>query len=205
MEYLVICLLWGGYCVLHSYLISISLTNTLIRILKGYYAFYRIFYITLSVLLLIPLINYSHQVDNQVIIMYEFPLSAVRYVLLIMSVLFFFWAFLFDYDPLSFFGIRQIMNFFQGKEISPAGEIKKGGLLGIVRHPMYLALLVFLWCSTFTMLDIIVNFILSIYVVTGTYLEEKKLLLEFGHAYEVYRQEVPMLIPFTKTHRHKFA
>jgi protein-S-isoprenylcysteine O-methyltransferase Ste14 len=48
------------------------------------------------------------------------------------------------------------------------------------------------------MADIVVNAILTIYVVIGTVLEEKKLVLEFGDAYRKYQQEVPMLIPFTK-------
>jgi protein-S-isoprenylcysteine O-methyltransferase Ste14 len=63
---------------------------------------------------------------------------------------------------------------------------------------MYLALIVFLWCQTFRTVDIVVNIILTIYVIIGTILEEKKLILEFGDAYKKYQQEVPMLIPFTK-------
>jgi protein-S-isoprenylcysteine O-methyltransferase Ste14 len=111
----------------------------------------------------------------------------------------FFWAFFFSYDPLHFFGIRQIMNYAKpGIKASSAEGLKKSGLLGIVRHPMYLALIIFLWTQTLTLADIVVNFILTFYVIIGTLLEEKKLLLEFGSAYENYQKEVPMLIPFTK-------
>ncbi len=46
------------------------------------------------------------------------------------------------------------------------------------------------------MADIIVNIVLTIYVIMGTIIEEKKLVLEFGDAYVKYQQEVPMLIPF---------
>jgi methanethiol S-methyltransferase len=205
MDYAFLSLLWGGYCFLHSYLISISFTGILTRILKRYYAFYRLFYIIISVLLLIPLINYSQTFNNTLVIEYAAPWSVIRIIILISAVLFFFWAFLFDYDPLSFFGIRQIIEFYKGKEINASGGIKKSGLLGVVRHPMYLALLVFLWCQTFTTTDILVNIILTIYVITGTFIEERKLLLEFGQAYEVYQDQVPMLIPFTKLRRHRFA
>jgi protein-S-isoprenylcysteine O-methyltransferase Ste14 len=110
----------------------------------------------------------------------------------------FFWAFLFNYDPLSFFGIRQIMNFKKNKKKNSTTNIKKNGLLGIIRHPMYLALIIYLWCQTFRVVDIIVNFILTIYVIIGTILEEKKLILEFSEAYKNYQRQVPMLIPFTK-------
>lgn len=70
--------------------------------------------------------------------------------------------------------------------------------MGIVRHPMYFALIIALWCDTFTMANIMINSILTVYVFMGTILEERKLLLEFGDAYVKYQQEVPMLIPFTK-------
>jgi protein-S-isoprenylcysteine O-methyltransferase Ste14 len=110
----------------------------------------------------------------------------------------FFWAFFFDYDSLSFFGIRQILNFGKTKEIKPSNEIKKSGLLGIMRHPMYLALIIYLWCQTSKMADIVVNIVLTVYIIIGTILEEKKLVLEFGETYINYQKEVPMLIPFIK-------
>jgi protein-S-isoprenylcysteine O-methyltransferase Ste14 len=109
----------------------------------------------------------------------------------------FFWAFFFNYDSLSFFGIRQIINFGKIKEINSPEELKRKGLLGITRHPMYLALIIFLWCQTFRVTDIVVNTVLTIYVIIGTLLEEKKLILEFGDTYLKYQKEVPMLIPFT--------
>ena len=69
---------------------------------------------------------------------------------------------------------------------------------------MYFALIIFLWCQTFRVSDIIVNSILTIYIIIGTKLEENKLVLEFGDAYIKYKQEVPMLIPFIKRRVKKF-
>ena len=198
MKYLLITLMWAGYCLLHSFLISIRFTNLMARLLKNYYAFYRIFFVSFSIVLLIPLISYTAQLDNEVIITYGLPLNIIRYVLISGSLLMFFWAFFFDYDSLSFFGIRQILNFGKIKKANPSEEIKKNGLLGIIRHPMYLALIIYLWCQTFRMSDIIVNIVLTIYIIIGTKLEEKKLVLEFGDAYIKYQQEVPMLIPSIK-------
>ena len=63
---------------------------------------------------------------------------------------------------------------------------------------MYLCLIIYLWSQTFRLIDIVVNSILTVYVLIGTILEEKKLVLEFGDYYIKYQQEVPMLIPFTK-------
>jgi len=203
MEYLLIILLWAGYCSLHSFLISIRFTNLMTRLLKNYYAFYRFSYILISFVLLVPLINYTAQIDTKIIITYESPFTIIRYVLISGSLLMFFGAFFFNYDSLSFFGIRQIINFGKIKEIYSPEELKKKGLLGITRHPMYLALIIFLWCQTFRVTDIVVNSVLTIYVIIGTLLEEKKLILEFGDTYLRYQKEVPMLIPFTnRRNRH---
>ena len=202
MKYLIISLIWVGYCFLHSFLISIRFTNIITRLLKNYYAFYRLFYILISLVLLIWVIDYSSQIDNKIIISYGSPLSIIRYVLMYGSLLIFFWAFFFNYDSLSFFGIRQILNFKKLKTINPSEEIKNNGLLAVTRHPMYLALIIYLWSQTFRLADIVVNMVLTIYVIIGTVLEEKKLVLEFGDAYRKYQLEVPMLVPFTK---RKFA
>ena len=195
MKYVYITILWAAYCALHSYLISIGFTDFLTRRLKQYYAFFRIFYIVVSIALIIPLINYTTQLDTQIIIVDGLTLSIVRKVLTVGSLLIFFWAFFFDYDSLSFFGIRQILNFRKTAETHPP-ELKRNGLLGIMRHPMYFALIIFLWSGTYRMVDIVVNCILTLYVIIGTILEERKLLLEFGDVYKKYQREVPMLIPF---------
>ena len=92
-----------------------------------------------------------------------------------------------------------MLNFGKTKKINTSEEIKRNGLLGIMRHPMYLALIIYLWCQTFRVMDILTNTVLTIYVIIGTRLEEKKLVLEFGETYIKYQQEVPMLIPFTKS------
>jgi methanethiol S-methyltransferase len=197
MKYLFIILMWTGYCSLHSYLISVRFSNWMAHLLKDCYAFYRVFYVLISIALLIPVLHYSNQWASAVIITYDPPWSIIRYVLMYASLLLFFKAFFFDYDSLHFFGIRQILNL----RSSPANQkngIKKSGLLGIVRHPMYIALIVYLWCQTFRLTDVLVNALLTIYVYIGTLLEERKLILEFGDEYIQYQKEVPMLIPFLK-------
>jgi protein-S-isoprenylcysteine O-methyltransferase Ste14 len=196
MKYLLIVFLWAAYCSLHSFLITIRFTKLMTRLFKNYYAFYRLFYVMLSIVLLIPLIKYTGHTDNIILITYPMPLNIVRYILIFGSLIMFLWAFFFNYDFLSFFGIRQILNF--GKENNSSKDIKKNGLLGIIRHPMYLALIIYLWCQIFTVMDLVINTLLTIYIIIGTFLEEKKLVLEFGDSYIKYQQEVPMLIPFTK-------
>jgi len=190
--------MWIAYCLFHSFLISTSFTGLMARLLRNYYAFYRIFFVFISVALLIPLISYTDRFDSNIIITYAPPLNIARYILTAGSLIIFFWAFFLDYDSLSFFGIRQILTFGKTKRINPSEDLKRNGLLGVVRHPMYFALIIYLWCQTFTFADIIVNIVLTAYIIMGTVLEEKKLILEFGDTYVKYQKEVPMLVPFIK-------
>ena len=202
MDYLLIALLWAAYCALHSFLISIRFTDLMKRPLKEYYAFYRLFYNVISVVLLIPLLLYTLQKEGEAIITYSLPFTIIRYVLISISMLIVIKAFFFDYDFLTFFGIRQLLESGKNKSREEhSGEIKKKGLLGIVRHPMYFGLLLYLWCQTITFMDLVVNIVLTAYIIIGTRLEENKLVLEFGETYIKYQHEVPMLIPFTKAKR----
>ncbi len=202
MSYLLVVIMWTAYCALHSFLISIRFTALMTRLLKKYYAFYRLFYVVISFILLVPLIRFTGRFESPVIMTYDGLLSLIRYALMSVSLLMFFWAFFFDYDSFSFFGIRQILNFAKPQTAATLVELKRNGLLGMVRHPMYLAVILYLWCQTFRMMDLIVNTLLTLYVLIGTWLEERKLVLEFGEAYLRYQRQVPMLIPFAKIKRN---
>jgi hypothetical protein len=85
MDYLLIASMWIAYCILHSFLISTSFTNLLTRLLKNYYAFYRIFFVSVSLVLLIPLIRYTDLLDSNITITYSEPLNIVRYMLILGS------------------------------------------------------------------------------------------------------------------------
>lgn len=196
MSYLLIASLWAAYCALHSFLISVRFTRFLQRRLGRAYAFYRLFYVVLSFVLLVPLIRYTDHANSSALITYPAPVDTLRSILTIGSLVLFAWAFFFNYDCLSFFGLRQILAL--RKPDRPSAGISKRGLLGVVRHPMYLALIIYLWSQIFSVMDLMVAAILTIYVIIGTCLEERKLVLEFGDSYIRYQQEVPMFIPFAK-------
>jgi methanethiol S-methyltransferase len=200
MKYVMAVFMWSAYCALHSYLISTKVTDLLRKRWCKFYGVYRVVYIAISIALLIPLIRWTTQADQTIIIYYSSTLSIIRSLLIYGSLLIFFWAHLFAYDALSFWGIRQILD--MGKADMAQEGIKKSGLLGLVRHPMYFALIIFLWCHTFRIMDVVVNTLLTVYIIIGTCLEENKLVLEFGNSYREYQREVPMLVPLCKR-KHK--
>jgi protein-S-isoprenylcysteine O-methyltransferase Ste14 len=72
------------------------------------------------------------------------------------------------------------------------------GVFNIVRHPIYLgAILIYvgLFTLTFSLLSLIVLFIILFFYHFIARYEEKLLLQQFGKDYEKYKKEVPMWLP----------
>jgi methanethiol S-methyltransferase len=195
MKFIALALIWSAYCFQHSFLISNGFIGVVKSRYKKFFPFYRLVYVIISFALLVPVLYYSHLWRSEIIITWSPFLNYIRYALIAISLFIAGKSLLIDYDPLAFIGFRQIMNYHSHKESLQTG-IKKTGLLGIVRHPLYFASIVLLWCNTFRLSDIVVNSVLTLYFIIGTLLEERKLVLEFGDSYVQYKKEVPMLIPF---------
>ena len=100
------------------------------------------------------------------------------------------------YDARQMLGIKQIREGTSNRVITDTGELDTSGILGITRHPWYLATILFIWARQLDVSAILVNVILTSYLIVGTYLEEKKLIGEFGERYLTYQKRVPMLIPY---------
>ncbi|MHC4664650.1 MAG: methyltransferase family protein [Planctomycetota bacterium] len=102
----------------------------------------------------------------------------------------------YHYDARQFLGIRQIKERTSNKVITNTGELDTSGILSISRHPWYLATILLIWARPLDVSAILTNVILTSYVIVGTYLEEKKLAMEFGEKYLAYQKRVSMLIPY---------
>lgn len=117
MKYFIVMLLWIGYGILHSFLISIRFSNWANRILGRYFAFYRIAYNVVSLVLLIILFIYTKKVDSTYVIEFIPPWTMLQYGLLLISAALILWAF-FSYDSLEFIGLRQILDLGKKKNIT---------------------------------------------------------------------------------------
>ncbi len=197
MKYLIVVLMWVGFGLIHSILIDLRFSNWAKQVMGRYFAFYRLGYNLLSLVLFSVLLYIAKTLDSELILKFVPPWAILQQVLLVGSGVVIIWAFL-SYDVLEFVGIRQLMDFGKKKDFCYSKTITKKGLLGIVRHPIYFATLVFIWSLNSTRVDIVTHLVLTIYILLGIRLEESKLVKEFGFAYTQYQKEVPALIPFTK-------
>ncbi len=100
------------------------------------------------------------------------------------------------YDARQLLGIKQIRDGTSDSALTVSGELNTSGILGITRHPWYLATMLLIWARPMDVSAIIVNVILTSYLIVGTYLEEQKLVREFGEIYRNYQNNVSMLVPY---------
>ncbi len=97
-----------------------------------------------------------------------------------------------------FLGFRQIRSHSSRAAMTESGDIDMTGVLGITRHPWYVAVFLLLWASDLNVSTITINAVLSAYLVIGTLLEERKLVLEFGEKYREYQRRVSMFFPLKR-------
>ena len=94
-------------------------------------------------------------------------------------------------DVRSFLGLSQWTG-----EHKRAPRLVIQGLYRWVRHPLYTAGLILIWLTPVMTSGVLAfNLTLSLYVLVGSRLEERRLLAEFGAAYREYQQRVPPLLP----------
>jgi protein-S-isoprenylcysteine O-methyltransferase Ste14 len=100
------------------------------------------------------------------------------------------------YNFSQFAGLTQIKEGTNHNLINKTGKLSSRGILGVIRHPFYAGIFPLIWSNNLDVTALITNIILSVYVIIGTLLEERKLILEFGDAYRGYQQKVSMLFPY---------
>jgi len=194
MEYFILAISWIAFCMLHSALISITFTNFIKQRIGDRYRFFRLFYNIFSIVTLIPVLIYTSSIRQQPFFVWSGYLLPIKYALLFVGILCFVMGSR-RYNFAQFAGITQIKEGTNNNLINKTGKLSSRGILGVVRHPFYAGIFPIIWSNDLDVTALITNIILSVYVVIGTLLEERKLRAEFGDAYRTYQQKVSMLFP----------
>lgn len=96
------------------------------------------------------------------------------------------------------FGLRQVWLFFTVKPYTQL-KFRTPFFYKYVRHPLYLGWMIAFWAApVMTVAHLMFAIICTIYMLTAIKLEERDLMSAFGDQYAKYREQAPMLIPFTK-------
>jgi protein-S-isoprenylcysteine O-methyltransferase Ste14 len=180
------------WAVVHSILASLSVKSWTCNILgNGVRRWYRLFYVLMAVLTLMPLAFIYLLQPDQILYRISSPWSwlmrigqGLSLVLLVLAT----WR----SGLLQFIGLSQAL-------IAPehfTGNLVTTGVFRCVRHPLYLFGSLLLWLSPImTLNQLVLSAFITLYFIVGSFHEERILLDEFGEAYQRYRQQVPRFIP----------
>jgi len=192
-KYLLLALAWAAYGAVHSAMISETATGLLKRSLGSAFRFYRLFFNVVATVLLVPLVSYSMSLRRGLVVHWDGLWLVVRYALVAVGVLLFV-AGGRHYRLSQFIGINQLRGTPSGG-LAAGGGIDSRGVLGAIRHPWYAGLVLLLWARDLAIADLVVSSVLTVYILVGTLLEERKLVHEFGDAYRSYQRRVSMFVP----------
>ncbi len=177
---------WLVYFLLHSVLAATSVKQAMNGLLGSGFRFYRLFYSLFATLGLIVLL----MVNSNIPTTYFFESSGVvRYISLMLTT----------------FGVMLIQVSFRQYKLKgflglapEEATLRKSGILTWIRHPIYSGLIL-VTIGFFLFVPSLPTAIscgcILFYLPIGIYLEEKKMIAEFGQAYIDYRKEVPALVP----------
>ena len=197
MDYLLLIAAWGGWCAMHSMLISPSMTGYIKKRLPGSERWYRLFYNSFSLITLVLPVYCMTAIDSSQIFRWEGGMQIPRFGLLLLALVLFREGSK-KYDIGFFLGIKQLQSGQSNTLLNGDGLFLPTGVFGIIRHPWYTGSLLLVWSalSVYTTATTITAAILSVYLVIGTLLEERKILAEYGESYIFYQKHVSMLFPW---------
>jgi len=203
-EFLTIFALFVVYGAFHSLLAANGVKVFFLSLIgkRAYLGLYRLFYNMIATLSLLPILTMVAIEPGDTIWQINAPLSylliaiqAIGLIGLTVSLL--------QIDGMRFLGLRQAAAWLSGDKLPLLEEpLQRGGVYALVRHPLYLFSLLFIWPNaTMTVALLGFNIGITVYFVAGSLLEEQKLRQAFGDTYVQYQAEVPWLIPFLRLGR----
>ncbi|MFC1837058.1 methyltransferase family protein [Thermodesulfobacteriota bacterium] len=191
----ILAFLWVLWCSLHSLLISRFFTTWMEPVWGRRFPYYRLAFNAFSLVTLIPVVIYQQQIPAHLLFAWTGLWGMLNYGMYFASFLLFYGGYR-AFDMQYVVGIKQVREMREGRKDEEM-DFSTSGILEYVRHPWYSGAIVFVWAfGVISDVSLVTKIILTVYIIIGTFLEERKLIHEIGEPYRAYRKRVPMLIPW---------
>ena len=188
--YLGLC--WILYFILHSILASNWLKRLIKNKLSALNQFYRLTYNGIALITLIFVLQFQDSITPIFLFQKTMLLQIVGFSIIVLGTILGYLSFK-NYSTSEFFGLDYNKSSEENKDI-----LNTSGFNSFVRHPLYFASLLLIWGYFIANPNsniLIMNWVITAYLIIGTKLEEQKLIKEFGQQYKDYINQVPMLLP----------
>jgi len=180
------------YYLLHSVLADTKVKTALTQSFLPF-RYYRIFFNFLSIILLLPIFALFLKAKKQLLFNSNWFTEGLGLILILIGFGLMMLA-LRQYNLAEFSGSYQLKH----NESPKSAQLKVSGINQYVRHPLYFSMLLISWGLVFYFpftTVLVFTIITNLYIIIGTRLEENKLVIDFGKAYQDYQLRVPMLLP----------
>jgi protein-S-isoprenylcysteine O-methyltransferase Ste14 len=186
-------LAWLVYFAAHSALASLGLKRWVAARYPAIGPAYRLLFNVLAVALLAPALGLMLALRGPWLWRWEGPWALLAYGLTALAVAGYLWS-LRWYDGSEFLGLRQWRD--RERSVLDQERLHLSPLHRFVRHPWYALGLVVVWTRDMDAARLVSALAVTAYLAVGSRLEERKLAVYHGWAYEAYRRRVPGLIPW---------
>jgi methanethiol S-methyltransferase len=193
-DHLIYALLWLSFGTVHSFLAARAVKASLTGLLGGGYRLaYNIFAaIHIGAVMVAGRLFLASGAEQ-----YPFegiPAMALNAALVLGVIVLI--AALLEYDLGRFSGFTQLRAGREGGNITEDEPLVFTGLHQYVRHPLYSGAFLLLFSGSWNEFSFATAVWGSLYLVIGTWFEERKLVRLYGEAYRHYRRQVPAFFPW---------
>jgi methanethiol S-methyltransferase len=192
--YILYILFFLSYFIVHSILASLSFKAWFLHSFPRVTPYYRLFFNLLSIVLFLPLVFLLTFYPGDSLWQWHGLEAWIANLIALFTTIAFLIS-LSDYDMTEFFGLYPFKKYNKTMNPSPKEHFCLGRFHLYVRHPWYFFLLLLIWTRDMTTYYFLVANLMTLYLIIGSYLEEQKMILNFGKRYQEYRKRVPGLIP----------
>ncbi len=192
VEHIIYAVAWLSFGLVHSLLAS-NMAKKRIGALLGPY--YRLAYNLFAAVYISMVLAIGHIYVEPTPYNFPAPVGYILYTIQIAGVIIMV-AGARGYDLGLFAGTRQIRDHRRGIGDLQDEPLVLDGLHRHVRHPIYSGAFLFLWGGVDSSTALATAVWGSIYLIVGTYFEERKLLAIYGEEYADYCRKTPTFVPW---------
>jgi len=190
--FLLYIVLFVVYFIIHSLLASLWFKKWCFTHWPSLEVRYRLIFNILSMILFVPLVMLLVLYPGEMLWQWSGWKALIANSMAFAAAIAFYLS-LADYNMNEFFGIN--LSKLRINALPKQEQFYIGRFHLYVRHPWYFFLLVILWTRDMTTYQLLAAIMITLYLIIGSYLEEKKLIHCFGNSYRLYQKKVPGLIP----------
>ena len=183
---------WIGYFALHSALASLAVKRRVAAAWPQLMPYYRLAYNLLASLLLLPILWLTYHDPGPLLWRWQGAAAWLANGLALAAIIGFLLS-LKSYDMQEFIGLRQLQ--LNVRKVEDQEHFHLSPFHRYVRHPWYFFGLALIWTRDMNATTLLSGVLITLYLIIGSRLEEKKLLVYHGDTYRRYMARVPGLIP----------